>query len=307
LKAIAALLRPARRCLPAFSWAALLALAVHGPLHAEPVLERIRNSGVLNAGTRADAMPFGYTVKKAGESDPRLVGFSVDLIEEIRKKLSKKLGREIETRLRTTTATDRIELVASQAIDIECGITTPTWERQKAVDFSIPFFGNGTRIMVLRSTDKGLGGLHGRRIGVAAGTTTEAILKQHVPDAVIVEVPDMASGFEMFARGELDGLANIGIVLRAMVENSPLKSKVTLLPRTEELSYEAMACSLPQNDSEWRALVNEVLADLLDGVDQYRGGYFEIYDKWFGPRGVVYFPLDYTVAQRLSASIIWLK
>jgi hypothetical protein len=71
---------------------------------------------------------------------------------------------------------------------------------------------------------------------------------------LIVEVPDMATGFEMFARGELDGLANIGIVLRAMVEKSPLKSKVTLLPRTEELSYESMACSLPQNDSEMARL-----------------------------------------------------
>jgi polar amino acid transport system substrate-binding protein len=307
LKRIAATLRAATVRLPALAGAALLAFAVQGPAHAEPVLERIRNSGVLNAGTRADAVPFGYRVKAAGENKERLVGFSVDLIDEIRKKLSKKLGREIETRLRTTTASDRMELVASQAIDIECGITTPTWERQKTVDFSIPFFGNGTRIMVLRTSGQGLGSLHGRRIGVAAGTTTEGILKQHVPDALIVEVPDMATGFEMFARGELDGLANIGIVLRAMVEKSPLKSKVTLLPRTEELSYEAMACSLPQNDSEWRAFVNEVFADLLEGVDQYRGGYFEIYDKWFGPRGVVYFPLDYVVAQRLSASIIWLK
>ncbi len=295
------------RCLRGLTVAALLTLAAQDTAWAETVLERIGKTGVLNAGTRADAMPFGYRVKVAGKGDERLVGFSVDLIDEIRKKLSQKFGREIATRLHVTTASDRIELVASQAIDIECGITTPTWKRQQAVDFSIPFFGNGTRIMVRRTATMDLSSLRGKRIGVAAGTTTEEILRQHVPDALTVEVPDMASGFEMFARGELDGLANIGIVLRAMVENSPLKSKVTLLPRTEELSYETMACSLPQDDSAWRAFVNEVLADLLDGVDQYRGGYFEIYDKWFGPRGVVYFPLHYTVAQRLSASIIWLK
>ncbi|WP_186407985.1 amino acid ABC transporter substrate-binding protein [Candidatus Accumulibacter aalborgensis] len=296
-----------RRCLPGLTAAALLAFAAPDPVWAESTIERIGNTGVLNAGTRADAMPFGYRAKVAGERDERLVGFSVDLIELLRQKLAKKFDREIETRLRVTTAHDRLNLVASHAIDIECGITTPTWERQKVVDFSIPFFGNGTRIMLLRTTAKGFADLRGKRIGVGAGTTTAGILKQHVPDAVIVEVPDMDTGFRMFARGELDGLSNVGIVLRAIVEKSPLKSKVVLLPRTEELSYESMACSLPQNDSEWRAFVNEVFAGLLEGIDQYRGGYFDIYDKWFGPRGVIYFPLDYTIAQRLSASIIWLK
>lgn len=295
------------RSLSGLAAAALLALAGASPAWAEPVLERIAKTGVFNAGTRADVVPFGYRGKVAGTDEVRLVGFSVDLIEEIRKRVSKKLGREIETRLRVATPTDREQLVASQAIDIECGITTPTWERQKKVDFSIPFFGNGTRIMLLRTTAKGFADLSGKRIGVAAGTTTAQILRKHAPEAVIVEVADMATGFDMFVRGDLDGLSNIGIVLRAMVEDSPLKSKVVLLPRTTELSHESMACILPQNDSEWRAFVNHVFADLLDGVDQYRGGYFEIYEKWFGPRGVIYFPLDYAVAQRLSASVIWLK
>lgn len=296
-----------RRTVPGFAAAALLALAGASPAWAEPVLERIAKTGVLNAGTRADVVPFGYRAKEAGASEGRLAGFSVDLIEEIRKRLSKKLGRAIETRLQVTTPSDREQLVASHAIDIECGITTPTWERQNQVDFSIPFFGNGTRIMLLRTTAKGFSDLSGKRIGVAAGTTTAQILRKHAPEAVIVEVPDMATGFELFVRGDLDGLSNIGIVLRAMVEDSPLKSKVVLLPRTTVLSYESMACSLPLNDSEWRTFVNHTFADLLDGVDQYRGGYFDIYEKWFGPRGVIYFPLDYTVAQRLSASVIWLK
>lgn len=233
--------------------AALLAFALQGSACAESALDRIRNTGILNAGTRADAMPFAYRLQQAGEKEERLAGFSVDLIEQIRKKLSEKFGREIETRLQITKASDRLALVASHAIDIECGITTPTWERQKLVDFSIPFFGNGTRVMVLRKTAKGFDDLRGKRIGVAAGTTTAAILKQHVPDAIVVEVPDMATGFRMFATGELDGLSNVGIVLRALVEKSPLKSKVTLLPRTEALSYESMACSLPLDDSKWRA------------------------------------------------------
>jgi len=299
LKSMAAI---CRSCLLSVVATMLLAGAAPGAAWAERVLDRIGNTGVFNAGTRADALPFAYRDKKE-----RLVGLSVDLLGEIHKRLEQRFGRPIEIKLRATTASNRLELVASQVIDIECGITTPTWKRQDLVDFSIPFFGNGTRIITLRTTATRLEELRGKRIGVAVGTTTAGILALHLPDAVVVEVPDMDAGFAQFERGEIDALANIGVVLRAKVEKSPLKSKVVLLPRTEELSYEAMACILPKDDSEWRAFVNRVLADLLEGVDQYRGSYIEIYDRWLGPRGVIYFPLDYTVAQRLAASIIWLK
>ncbi len=282
--------------------AAALIFAAPATAWAGQVLERIGNTGVFNAGTRADALPFAYRDRKE-----RLVGFSVDLLGEIHKRLEQRFGRPIQMKLQSTTASNRIEMVASQVIDIECGITTPTWKRQELVDFSIPFFGNGTRIMTLRTTAERLQDLRGKRIAVAAGTTTAGILAQHVPEAILVEVPDMDAGFAMFERGEIDGISNIGIVLRAKIEKSPLKSKVILLPRTEEFSYESMACILPKDDSEWRTFVNRVLADLLEGVDQYRGSYIEIYDRWLGPRGAIYYPLDYRVAQRLAASVIWLK
>ena len=299
LKQMVAILRS---YLPSAIAAVLLVLAAPETAWAERVLDRIGNTGVFNAGTRADALPFAYRDNKG-----RLIGFSVDLLGQIHKRLEQRFGRPIEMKLSATTASNRIEMVASQVIDIECGITTPTWKRQEAVDFSIPFFGNGTRIMTLRTTAERLQDLRGKRIGVAAGTTTTAILAAHAPESVIVEVPDMDTGFALFERGEIDGLSNIGIVLRAKVEKSPLKSKVILLPRTEEFSYESMACILPKDDSEWRAFVNRVFADLLEGVDQYQGSYIEIYDRWFGPRGVIYFPLDYKAAQRSAASIIWLK
>ncbi len=281
---------------------ALLVLTGSLTIQAEPVLDRIERTGIFNAGTRVDVLPFGYRNKKG-----QLAGFAVDLLGEIHRQLEKHFDRSLKLQLHEVTPANRIELVNNATIDIECGVTTPTWTREAQVDFSIPFFGNGTRIMTLQSTAIQLQDLQGKRIGVAAGATTAAILAEHVPEAIPVEVPDMATGFARFSKGELDGLANIGIVLRAMVEGSPLKSKVILLPRSGIFSYETMACILPQNDSAWRDLVNHTLANLLAGVDEYRGAYMEIYERWFGPRGVVYFPLDYATAQRLAASVIWLR
>lgn len=280
----------------------LLILVGSPAVRAEHVLDRIERTGIFNAGSRADAVPFGYRNKKG-----QLAGFSVDLLGEIHRRLEKRFGRPLKLQLHEVIPANRMELVMNGTINIECGVTTPTWTREAQVDFSIPFFGNGTRIMTLESTATHLQDLKGKHIGVAAGATTAAILAEHVPEVITVEVPDMATGFERFRRGELDGLANIGIVLRAMVEGSPLKSKVILLPRSGIFSYEPMACILPSNDSTWRDFVNHTLAELLAGVDEYRGAYMEIYERWFGPRGVVYFPLDYATAQRLAASVIWLR
>lgn len=279
-----------------------ICLATVNELRAEPVLERIERTGIFNAGTRADVMPFGYRDKKG-----QLVGFSVDLLAAIHKRLEQHFARPLTMEVQEVSSVNRLQWIKDANIDIECGITTPTWAREEQVDFSIPFFGNGTRIMIMQSSATQLQDLQGKRIGVVAGTTTAAILAEHVPAATPVEVPDMQSGFAQFSRGELDGLANVGIILRAMVEGSPLKSKVILLPRNSIFAYEPMACTLPQNDSAWRDFVNRTLTELLAGIEEYRGNYMEIYERWFGPRGVVYFPLDYASAQRLAASVIWLR
>ena len=42
------------------------------------------------------------------------------------------------------------------------------------------------------------------------------------------------------------------------------------------------ACMVPENDSKWRDFVNHTFMELIDS-----GKYFELYDKWFGPRGVL--------------------
>lgn len=288
-----------RALIPAL--AALLALLPLPAEAAESTLERIARTGELNAGTRADSRPFGY--RAAGGE---LTGFSVDLLGEIRARLAAELGRPVALRLTEVTPANRIELVAAGRIDIECGITTATWAREQQVDFSIPFFENGTRVMALRAQFRSLDQLAGRRVGVVRGSTTVAVLQRHLPDATLVELADMDEGFRLLTEGAVEGLANIGIVLRSRLETSDLKSRFVLLPRTGALAWEAIGCILPQNDSGWRDLVNGVIAGLLVGVTDYRGRWAEIYNRWFGPQGELYYPLDREVAQRLANGAFWL-
>jgi polar amino acid transport system substrate-binding protein len=279
---------------------ALVSLLIAAPAAGESALERIARTGVLDAGTRFDSIPMAFR-----DEDGDLVGFSVDLLREIAAALERALGRAVTLNLVPVTSANRVELVESGALAIECGLTTPTWEREARVDFSLPFFENGTRILTFRQAARSLDELQGKRIGVSQGGTTGAIVEAAVPTAEVVELPSMTDGMQRLLRGEIDGLANIGVVLRAQIEGLEAKSEMVLLPRVGALSYESIACILPEDDSRWRDFVNRVIAGLLDGVTEYRGRYVDLYERWFGPDGRIYFPLDREIARRLANNLTW--
>jgi len=267
---------------------------------AAGVLDEVRATGVLVAGTRADSPPFGFADRQG-----RLDGFSVDILRDIAAALSRSLERPVRLELKTVTPETRTGMIRRGEIKIECGITTATWARRDKADFSIPFFANGTRILTHR-TIASIDALAGKRIGVVADSTTRREVEIAVPKAVIVEVPDMSQGMQMFRRGELDALSNIGVVLRGLLESSEDKGKITLLPRAGAIQYEPIACLLPTNDSAWRTFVDRVIADDLVGAPAYNGRYVDIYNTWFGPGSALPMPLDHKVIELLVQAAYWI-
>jgi len=118
-----------KRC--AAAWlAGVLLLGAAVPAQAETVLEKIKRTGVLTAGTRGESIPFAYVNEKN-----EWIGFSIDLLEAIRARLEKKLAKPIKLAKKEVTPETRIPLVASRTIDVECESTTYTRGREETVDF----------------------------------------------------------------------------------------------------------------------------------------------------------------------------
>ncbi|BBE70885.1 amino acid ABC transporter substrate-binding protein [Oharaeibacter diazotrophicus] len=285
------------------SWilGALLA-AVTGGAAAAGTLERVAETGVIRAGTRADAVPFAFR-----RDDGGFQGFSVDLIEEIRKAVEAKLGRPVRTEIAAVTPADRIQRVAGGELDVVCEITTPTWDREAKVDFSIPFFRDGTRVLAFRDTLKTTPDVKDMTVAVAEGTTTAAILERALPGVATRAYPSMDAAFAALRAGEVQGVANIGIILLGLARKLEPDRSVVLLPRTEPLGNEAMACVLPQDDSAWRDFVDATIVGLTRGLGDYRGRYVEIYDRWFGRDGVLVYPLDRSTRDYLLQADIWAR
>ncbi|MFQ5803503.1 MAG: amino acid ABC transporter substrate-binding protein [Candidatus Methylomirabilales bacterium] len=252
----------------------LLALPV-GQAGAESVLEKISQTGQLTAGTRTSSIPFAFRNEK-GE----WVGFSVDLLKEIRQRLQRNLAKPIKLKLKQVTPATRISLVANRTIDIECGSTTYTRSRDEKVDFSINFFFTGSQLLIKRASGiKGARDLVGKRIGVTRGTTTENVIRTKLPQVKIVLFSDHGEGFQALQEGKVDGYSTDGILLAGLALKSPNPRDFAIVGF---FSKEPYSCILPENDSRWRDFVNHTFMEVIES-----GKYLQLYDKWFGEKGVV--------------------
>jgi ABC-type amino acid transport substrate-binding protein len=261
--------------------AGLLLLGTAAPALAETVLEKINRTGVLTAGTRGNAVPFAFINEKN-----EWIGFSIDLLEAIRARLEKRLAKRIKLEKKEITPESRIRLVVNRTIDVECGSTTYTRARDEAVDFSINFFFTGAQLLVKRGSGiKSVADVGGKRVGVIRETTGAGALRVAQPKAEVVTFQDQPGAFLALEQGRIvayahDGILQAGLVARA---RNPKDYEVV----GDFFSKDPFSCMVPENDSKWRDFVNHTLMELIDS-----GTYFQLYEKWFGERGVVPYPMS---------------
>jgi len=260
--------------------ASALLLGTAAPVLAEAVLEKIGRTGVLTAGTRGTSIPFAYINEKN-----EWIGFSVDLLEAIRARLEKKLGKPVKLEKKEVTPENRVELVAKRTLDVECGSTTYTRGRDETVDFSINFFFTGTQLLVKKGSGvKSLADVVGKRVGALRAATGERALRASQPKADLVTFQDAPAAFLALEQGRIVAFAWDGILLAGLAAKARNPKDYEVVG--DFFSQDPYSCMVPENDSKWRDFVNHSIMEVIDN-----GKYFELYDKWFGERGVVPYPM----------------
>jgi ABC-type amino acid transport substrate-binding protein len=249
---------------------------------AESTLERIEKRGEFLVGAREGSVPFGFYDK-----DGKWGGFSMDIAKEIHKAVEKKLGKSVKLTFKPINPKTRIPLVANRTIDMVCGSSTHTVPRDEVVDFSITVFLTGSQLLVAKGSPiKDFEDLANRRVGAARGSTNEAAVREAnakgtiSPPANLMVFDEHTKGFLALQQGKIDAYCTDGSLLAGMKQKAPDPGKWEVVGRL--LTYDPYAFIVPENDSDFRDLVNFTLIDLITS-----GKFFEIYDKWMGPKGVV--------------------
>jgi ABC-type amino acid transport substrate-binding protein len=257
----------------ALTW--LLAAPAQG---AEPdgTLKKIKSSRAITLGYRESSRPFSFS-----GDDGKPAGYSVDLCTRVADSIGKELGLpNLQRKWVKTTVEDRIKLVVSGTIDLECGSTTASLSRQEQVDFSLTTFVDGGSLLVTdESRIRGISTLGGQRVAVIPGTTTEKALadalRKHAVAATVVPVKDHAAGVAALDGRTADAYASDRVILIGIGRTSQNPEKLSLVD--EYFSYEPYGLMLRRNDAAFRLSINRALAALYRSSDVV-----PIFEKWFG-------------------------
>jgi ABC-type amino acid transport substrate-binding protein len=261
---------------------------------AETTLEKISQSGLLTIGTRTGSPPFAY-VNKNNE----WVGFSIELVERsILPSISKKLNKQIKLEKKESAPNTRIPLLTSNAVDLIAETMTDTQSRREQVDFSLTFFATGAQFLVKRGAPiKGLQTIAGKRVAAQQGSTNAKIIRERVPTAKLLEFPDQPAAFQALAQGQVQAYTNDGIQLAGLKAKAPKPDEWAVVG--EFFSYEPYGMAMRKNDSDFRQVVNVSLMEAIES-----GKYFELYEKWFGPKGEVPYPLAPETKRFLQMQVV---
>lgn len=218
-------------------------------------VEKIKSRGVLRVGTSADWPPFEYVDAKGN-----VVGIDI----EIAKRIAQELGVKLEVIDMKFAAL--IEAVKNGQVDIVLADMTPTAERGKVVDFSIPYyFSKGNAIVVPKERAgafRRVEDLHGKKIGVQLGTIQEEWANSALGGKSQVisydrVYPEMVMALE---RGDIDAMVLGDIMAEALVKKLPELS-IALHAGGGRIGA---AVALPQGAYDLKYVVNKVIEQLLE-------------------------------------------
>ena len=258
----------------ALSVAAVALVLAAGVARAD-TLARIKETGTVTMGVREASGALSYMV---GEG--QFAGFHVELCQRVLADVQRRLAMpRLEIRYRVVSSQNRIPLLLNGSIDIECGSTTNTAQRQKDVAFAVTTFVEETRLAV--KADSGIGTLAqiaGKRVSTTTGTTAVQVLRERARAAGIEFQPvfgkDHGDSFLLLQTGRADAFVMDSQILAGTIARAPRPADYRIVG--EVLSVEPIAIMLRKADPAFKTVVDESLVAMMRSGEIDR-----LYDRWF--------------------------
>jgi polar amino acid transport system substrate-binding protein/glutamate/aspartate transport system substrate-binding protein len=228
-------------------------------------LDRVKESNTFRIGYRGDAPPFAYADALGAPA-----GYSVDLCRRVAVDVKDALSLpDMKVDYVEVSAENRFDMVERGTVDILCGPTTVTLARRARVDFSLPTFVDGASVLFREDGPADFESLGGQKVGVRAGTTTEAALVRTLEhlnvDAQVVPVSDHKDGLASLAAGEIAAYFADRAILLHLLRASPARGRLRLSSRY--FTHEAYALAMTRGDDDFRLLVDRTLSRVYRSSD----------------------------------------
>jgi len=225
---------------------------------AADVLDRISETGIIRLGVRTDAPPFSY-ISQLGEP----TGLAVSLCRDAAKQIKSSLGLDkLSVEYVEVTAASRFEKLEAGETDLHCGPTTATLSRRQALDFSIPYFIDGSSVVFRAGFIEMVDDLGGESVGVLSGTTTEVIVSEMSEtrqlDLTIQSYDTHIDGLNALQDGDVSAYFGDQAILRYQL--GEMRPAIPLKFSPNQFSFEPYALTMKRGESRLRLEVDAALS-----------------------------------------------
>lgn len=223
---------------------------------------RLIKDGQLVVAMSGEFRPFSHF------EDNKLTGFDHDIAMAI--------GEELELDVKTETGAfdTLIQGLKSKRYDVLIASMTPTPDRDKAVDFTNPYYSSGATVFVKNASDcEDPTQLDKPSVGVATGTTYQDFLKDEDWVGDVRTFTSDVTALEDVDRGRLDAAVTDRLVGLYQIEQADRDLRVC----GEPLYTEEPAFAVDEGNAGLVKELNDALEDIVDD-----GTYAKISEKWFG-------------------------
>lgn len=193
-------------------------------------------------------------------------GFDIELIEAI----GEKIGRKPE--VQDTSFETIFRDVQQGKFDAAISAATITEEREKAVDFSNPYYLSEQALLVAEGSPfKELKELEGKTVGVQQGTTGQELAKEEIGGAEIRPYPEGPDAVNALKAGTVEGVVIDAPVAQNAVEKSGGVEIAEKIPTEEDYGI-----AVAQGETGLLEEINKGLKEVEED-----GTYTKIFKKWF--------------------------
>ncbi|WP_169777282.1 cysteine ABC transporter substrate-binding protein [Campylobacter mucosalis] len=177
-------------------------------------IAKIKERGYVRIGVFSDKPPFGF-VDKNGKNQ----GYDIYFAKRIAKDL---LGDESKVKFELVEAASRTEVLVADKVDITLANFTKTPEREKVVDFALPYMRVSLGVVSPEgAVIKDISELKGKKLIVNKGTTADAYFTKNHPEIELIKFDQNTETFGALLDGRGVALSHDNALLFAWVKENP--------------------------------------------------------------------------------------
>jgi glutamate/aspartate transport system substrate-binding protein len=240
-----------------------------------PTLQKIKSSGSITVGHRDSSVPFSYL-----DNNQNPIGFSLDLCGLVIARLKSTLTPpELKVGYQAVNSSNRIPLVKNGTVDIECGSTANTIQRQNEVAFSVITYAPQFKWISLNASGiTATADLKGKSVVVTQGTNTAQFVARLNAEKElglkILQAKDHAESFLLVQTGRAAAFMEDDILLAGLKATAAAPDDFVFL--ADAYPSDPYGLVISKDDPGLKKLVDEALVEAMRS-----GEYDRLYAKWF--------------------------